>query len=377
MIKELDRSIVLFVIGIILSVCVGIFGVFSIHTNGFYLRNVNVENRTAGDRFVSQKTMGIAQRFVKKYNINPIEASRVYAYTASVCHDILTKTNQNNLCEKGVVRILQELYPKEKEEIGTWSTAEVDTIETDKNLKVILDTYINRMKNDGFTDENIIPNIPQGNGKWIQISKRPILPNASNWQRWIVSNNPSKNVPQPIAPGTELYEKQKDQVKHSVTFKSVEDIANITYWAGGPGTETPSGIWQNKLAEYTSNLDLTEQEYSRIQTLLAQAMADGFMEAWSVKYTYWTERPSMAIPGLKTSMNNPNFPSYVSGHATISSTASTVIGTLLPQFKNRANEDAIMAKNTRLLAGIHFPMDNEEGWKLGERVGLLALDGFD
>jgi hypothetical protein len=119
--------------------------------------------------------------------------------------------------------------------------------------------------------------------------------------------------------------------------------------------------------------DLTDKQYAYAQKVLAQAVADSFMECWKVKYVYWTMRPSMYDPTIPLAMKNPNFPSYLSGHSMISRTAAEVLSAMFPEHKDLWLSDAEEAKNSRLWAGIHFPHDNEAGAELGRQVGETVI----
>jgi membrane-associated phospholipid phosphatase len=69
----------------------------------------------------------------------------------------------------------------------------------------------------------------------------------------------------------------------------------------------------------------------------------------------------------------PAFPSYVSGHATFSGAAATVLGRYFPDQKDELTRMAAEAASSRLYAGIHFRFDNEDGLALGEKIGGLAV----
>jgi membrane-associated phospholipid phosphatase len=100
-------------------------------------------------------------------------------------------------------------------------------------------------------------------------------------------------------------------------------------------------------------------------------MYDSFVSCWYTKYTYWTARPYQRIfdPTFATVIPTPNFPSYTSGHSTISSAAAVVLGQLFPEeaiyFLSQAHEAAV----SRLWAGIHFPQDNDNGFAVGQYIG--------
>ena len=90
------------------------------------------------------------------------------------------------------------------------------------------------------------------------------------------------------------------------------------------------------------------------------------------KYTYWTARPITADPTLDCLIPTPPFPSYTSGHSTISAAAATVLGHLFPDDAAALATRAEEAKDSRLWAGIHFPLDNEMGALGGEHDRALS-----
>ena len=101
---------------------------------------------------------------------------------------------------------------------------------------------------------------------------------------------------------------------------------------------------------------------ARVLALTSVAMADGFICCWDAKYTYWTERPITADPSLDVLIPTPPFPSYTSGHATVSTAAATVLGYLFPDdAADPRCERAEEAKQSRLWAGIHFPDRHRDG----------------
>ena len=86
----------------------------------------------------------------------------------------------------------------------------------------------------------------------------------------------------------------------------------------------------------------TPPHAARVLALTSVAMADGFICCWDAKYTYWTERPITADPTLDVLIPTPPFPSYTSGHSTISTAAATVLGHLFPE-----DEADLAARPTR------------------------------
>jgi membrane-associated phospholipid phosphatase len=103
------------------------------------------------------------------------------------------------------------------------------------------------------------------------------------------------------------------------------------------------------------------------------AIVDGFICCWDAKFTYWTARPITADPSLNVQIPTPPFPSYTSGHSTISAAAATVLAHVCPDDADTLIEQANEAKNSRLWAGIHFPIDNDMGATGGAQVGRLVV----
>jgi membrane-associated phospholipid phosphatase len=103
-------------------------------------------------------------------------------------------------------------------------------------------------------------------------------------------------------------------------------------------------------------------------------MADAFIACWKGKYAYWTARPYQVIPGFKSYIKTPPFPSYPSGHSTQSGAASEVLAYLFPQdaatFRGMAEEAAI----SRLYGGIHYPSDINDGLVIGREIGNRVVE---
>ena len=75
------------------------------------------------------------------------------------------------------------------------------------------------------------------------------------------------------------------------------------------------------------------------------------------------------------SVITPNFPSYISGHSTVSGASATVLAHF---FQGEAARLTAMSEEaaicTRLYGGIHWRSDNEMGLVVGRKVGALAIE---
>ncbi len=79
-------------------------------------------------------------------------------------------------------------------------------------------------------------------------------------------------------------------------------------------------------------------------------------------------RPNMRDTSIVTVIKTPPFPSYVSGHSTVSAAAATMLSHYFPENKTKWMQMAEEAKNSRLWSGIHFPSDNDAGFSLGTKL---------
>jgi membrane-associated phospholipid phosphatase len=162
-------------------------------------------------------------------------------------------------------------------------------------------------------------------------------------------------------------------VQEAVARRTPEQETTVQFWAGGPGTATPAGLWIEIARDLIVRDGLDAPRAARVLALTSVAMADGFICCWDAKYSYWTARPITADPTLDTLIPTPPFPSYTSGHSTISAAAATVLGFLFPADEAALAARANEARNTRLWAGIHFPIDNEMGALGGGMIGRLVV----
>ena len=104
------------------------------------------------------------------------------------------------------------------------------------------------------------------------------------------------------------------------------------------------------------------------------AQADAFIACWDAKYTYWSGRPIGLIPGFASTIITPNFPSYISGHSTLSGASAVVLSAFFPADAGSLAAQAEEAALSRLYGGIHWRSDNEVGLDVGRKIGQLAVD---
>jgi membrane-associated phospholipid phosphatase len=203
--------------------------------------------------------------------------------------------------------------------------------------------------------------------------QQPTDPLAGTWRPWIMASGDQYRPPPPPAFQSPGWVAELGEVQEAVARRTPEQAAAVRFWAGGPGTVTPAGLWIELARELIVRDQLDAPRAARVLALASVAMADGFICCWDAKYAYWTERPITADPTLDVLIPTPPFPSYTSGHSTISTAAATVLGHLFPEDDADLAEKATEAKSSRLWAGIHYPIDNDMGALGGGMIGRLVV----
>jgi membrane-associated phospholipid phosphatase len=134
------------------------------------------------------------------------------------------------------------------------------------------------------------------------------------------------------------------------------------------------------MIRYLGRRDLSTPASTRVFALLNVAQADAGVASWDSKYAYWFPRPENGIRDLGIDrkwtpyLATPFFPAYVSGHSTYSGAAGEVLAHLFPDDARFWRARAREAGYSRLLGGIHWPIDDREGNRMGVRIGRLVVD---
>jgi membrane-associated phospholipid phosphatase len=218
---------------------------------------------------------------------------------------------------------------------------------------------------------------PTGEGIWQPTPpgfvQEPLDPLAGTWRTWVIAGGDQFRPAPPLQYGSPAWQAELTAVQEAVTHRTPEQEMAVSFWGAGPGTATPAGIWTNIARDLLLRRGLNLPHAARVLMLTSVAMADAFVCCWDAKYAYWTARPITADPSLDLLIATPPFPSYTSGHATASAAAATVLGHLFPEQAADLASRSAEAKDSRLWAGIHFPLDNEMGALGGGLVGRLVV----
>ena len=359
----------------------------------------NRDSSAVAEELADEWWMRTLLALVQKYRLNPLRAARCLAYGAVALHDAGLEQRSVEPGDREFAReiaageVFAYMFPEEPK--GRWP---LDVVRRSRGLVPSRDrgvhawrcgaatanAAIGRALRDGSDPGGAALQPPAGIVRsWKATAplwaSRPVEPRATSWMWWLVDPSIGDAVPPPLNAETDAYSADRDEV-----FKVQRDLTEsqrrvAEQWDLDLGTITPAGVWVLKLFDVPAYRKSPFQLRTAALSLLTVTMLDAFIACWNVKYRWWTERPITAIqrdvdPSFMPHLITPAHPSYVSGHATVSGAAATILGELYPKLARDFHAMAEEAALSRLLAGIHFRSDNEQGLALGRRVGYAAAN---
>ena len=205
-------------------------------------------------------------------------------------------------------------------------------------------------------------------------ARPPMLPNFGALSTWNFDKATLSAIrpKMPYIVGSSEWQKELDELSKINNKITREQHRIASYWSDGAGSYTPPGHWHREATNLCFENKYSEVAMARVMALLGTALMDAGVACWETKYYYYTPRPQQF--GLKTSIGLPNFPSYTSGHSTISAAAAAVLGYVFPSNASELTEKAKEASESRVYGLIHFRVDCEMGLVHGKKIGEFAIN---
>jgi membrane-associated phospholipid phosphatase len=214
--------------------------------------------------------------------------------------------------------------------------------------------------------------VPEGPGRWS--GTNPVMPQAANWKTWLLTKGDEFRPPPPPAYDTPEFKAEMEQVRSFQ--RTPRSNALALFWEVAVGGLRNFDYWNEHAArlllEHGQAGD--EPRAARVFALLNTAFYDAGVACWDAKYAYWTIRPTQLDPEFKANFQVPNHPSYPSAHVCYSMTSALVLAHLFPRDGSRLMALGRESGDSRIWAGIHYPMDITAGQQLAERVAARAVE---
>jgi membrane-associated phospholipid phosphatase len=211
--------------------------------------------------------------------------------------------------------------------------------------------------------------VPTGDCKWVGTNPGNVT--AASWNPLLLSSPGQFRPPLPPDCHSPEVTAEKDFVRNFPrTF-----VTNYKafYW------QSPEGLhhWPYRYLNqwlFEDGLDRNPPRAARAYALVAASFFDSFIASQDGKFAYWYIRPHQLDPAIVPLFPVPPFPSYPSNHSTLSATRAEVLAYLFP---TRADFIRALGKeggDSRIWAGIHYPMDHAAGVALGQSVAEVFID---
>lgn len=343
---------------------------------------LNHDHPVDGSLDPSEFWNGLTAELGLKAKLPPPKFSRAYALVHVAIYDALLAAHvhdRKDLIDRTIAagaasKVLHYLFPADSTRINELTATQVGADRGRAHGRVrrswALGVRVGLLAveygmNDGSGAPFVGP-MPTGDGIWT--GTNPVLPMCGTWKTWITTSGLEFQPEPPYQFGSHEDSVAVNEVYQISLTRTAEQIAIVHKWADRP----PPVIWNGLLNDRITNGGRTLRS-ARAYAFLNVAMYDAFVSCWATKYTFWTTRPFQRIPGLVTVIPTPNFPSYTSGHSTISAAASVVMGKVFPDERAFFATEAAEAAMSRLYGGIHFRRDNDQGSDVGAKIGKKVV----
>lgn len=163
------------------------------------------------------------------------------------------------------------------------------------------------------------------------------------------------------------------EIRHFADTRTHEQDSIAKYWVFPAGTSLIPGFWNSTASDLIVRYREDERSAAHTLALMNMAAVDALIASHDAKFFYWLIRPSQADPLIALAIAVPNFPSYPSNHAAVSTTIALVLGSTFPSQADRLAALADEAGESRLFGGIHYRFDKTAGETLAHQVASLAL----
>ena len=190
-------------------------------------------------------------------------------------------------------------------------------------------------------------------------------------QAGILSDLTGKTVNLDITnPNTVDWHKQLKIVRQILKTLTKPQAEIARYWGTGVATKQ----WTPIIDRLIDTYGITAPKAARILAAVQSALNDTFVITWFLKFRYLAARPNQYDQNLATVICTPRHPTYPSGHAAVAGCAAAILSYFFPSETGRLKDLAEECALSRLYAGVHFIVDNNEGLWLGRQIGTLVID---
>lgn len=216
--------------------------------------------------------------------------------------------------------------------------------------------------------------VPTGPCMWTGTNPGNVA--AATWKPLLLTSPAEFRPSAPPACDSAEVQAQVAEVRNfprALTGANFSTNARAFYW------QTPEGVYPWAFVHLNrwvleDHLESDPPRAARAYALLGAAGFDAYIASQDGKFAYWYLRPAQLDPSIVPLFPAPNFPSYPSNHSTFSTARSEVLAYLFPDRAALIRSLGKEAGDSRIWAGIHYPMDNDAGVTLGKRIAEKFIE---
>lgn len=211
---------------------------------------------------------------------------------------------------------------------------------------------------------------PVGPGYWIP-NGAPLRGLLGARPFYLSSTDELRPAPPP-AFGSPAFTAALAEVRQISDTRTAEQVALAQFWHVNQSPFS-NAAFSALARELIVTHRKSDAEAARIMFLMYSAGWDAAIGCFDAKYTYWLIRPSQADLAITLVVGLPNHPSYPSAHSCIDGAFSGVLQAAFPSERDRLEETAQEASESRLYAGLHYRFDKDAGLALGRAAAAKAV----
>lgn len=179
--------------------------------------------------------------------------------------------------------------------------------------------------------------------------------------------------PPPSLDNAKVWSQQLKELQNARRHLTEEQIRLAHAWAGKDGAKKE---WRQIANQYMEENNVPFGKVLLVRALLMMGLYDAILATNEAKYTFCVPRPALKDPSFQTLFGDPSSASYPSGHAALGGAATVILSTFFPEEIPHWKDVLHESEDSRLWAGVHYPIDIEEGEKLGTKVGENILNAY-
>ncbi|MEG2338769.1 MAG: phosphatase PAP2 family protein [Clostridium sp.] len=166
--------------------------------------------------------------------------------------------------------------------------------------------------------------------------------------------------------------KQVNSLRKAYNTLTEDQKALATYW----DSENVILLHFKNVITLLRTYKASAMDTARILSIMGDGFNDAMAIAFYYKYKFQIPRGVQLDPELKTFLKTSYDPSYPVGHGVISGMAEIVLSFFFPGEAEKLKKIALYASLSRVYGGIHYPIDVEQGLRLGRHIGRVIIESI-